>query len=450
VWLARDGSEKVALKILLKTKPIAYARFRDEIHVMRDSVGVQGILPIIDCELPEKLETARAWYAMPVATPIVVHLASATARDKVAAVASIAETLAVLHARGIRHRDIKPTNLLAKDGCYYLGDFGLVDYPKKKDLTGRREELGPRWTMAPEVRRFGRDADPLSADVYSLAKTLWILLRGEAKGFEGQYIPGGILSIRPSVGQLYITSLESLLVEATDHDPKKRPIMARFAEGLRRWIHIATSFPEHNRLEWEETQRRLFPLVLPERTVWTSINEIVDVLNVLGETSNLNHLLFPSGGGLDLKRAAQSARENGCIEIDTNGIITIVKPLRLLFESFGAKPEWNYFRLEADRLVPCGVYPGLDEKRGHEEVTDVGGKLYAPRACLDANEYRGKRLPKGSRGVMRYFGGAFVIFQKTSIYNSTPQTYDGRHNKMTSDEFREYIARIIGRLAKRS
>jgi hypothetical protein len=36
-------------------------------------------------------------------------------------------------------------------------------------------------------------------------------------------------------------------------------------------------------------------------------------------------------------------------------------------------------------------------------------------------------------------GGDFVIFQKTSMYNRIGATYDGRHNQMTTDEFRHYI-----------
>jgi hypothetical protein len=32
-----------------------------------------------------------------------------------------------------------------------------------------------------------------------------------------------------------------------------------------------------------------------------------------------------------------------------------------------------------------------------------------------------------------------VIFQKTSKYNFIPDTYDARHNKMSTDEFRSYI-----------
>ena len=39
--------------------------------------------------------------------------------------------------------------------------------------------------------------------------------------------------------------------------------------------------------------------------------------------------------------------------------------------------------------------------------------------------------------------GDFVIFSKMSFYNHASSTYDGRHNQMTTDEFREYIAQKV-------
>ncbi|WP_143960188.1 hypothetical protein [Litoribacter populi] len=49
------------------------------------------------------------------------------------------------------------------------------------------------------------------------------------------------------------------------------------------------------------------------------------------------------------------------------------------------------------------------------------------------------------KNVTRWFRGSFVIFCKRSIYNRNPSTYDGRHNKMTTDEFRDYIQRSVDR-----
>ncbi len=445
VWLAVANGKQVAIKLLTKPKPMAYARFRAEVGALKLTAGIRGVLPVLGENLPPELGSARPWYAMPVATPLLKVVAKSTTRAKVLAIAEAAETLAMLHDKKIVHRDIKPANLLDYEGRCHIADFGLVDYPERPDITIGKEQIGPRWTMAPEVRREGSDADAFPADVYSLAKTLWIVLTGEQKGFDGQYHPGGELSIKKYCGDLYITPLEDLLSEGTDNDPKGRPTMRAFAERLHRWLRISGRFPDYNPLQWAEVQSRFFPLGVPARAVWEDIDDIVTILNVLGGTSNLNHLFFPSGGGLDLQRAVRSTRENGCIELFTDGYISVVKPTRLLFESFGDDPEWNYFRLETGVLEPSGAYAQYLTDWYEEDLTEIGGQTYVDSSCWDCGEYESKPLPEGSRLLTRYFRGSFVIFQKTSFYNQVMNSYDAGHNEMDADEFRARIATEIGR-----
>jgi serine/threonine-protein kinase len=362
VWLAAGpNGKKAALKILIKLKDSSLARFKDEITALNLAAGVPGVLPILDSHLPKRVGTDRPWYAMSVAVPLLDATKNASTTEKVERIAEVAETMSILHKKGIAHRDIKPGNLLLYEQRCHIGDFGLVDYPNKGDVTAPREQLGARWTMAPEVLREGSQADALPADVFSLGKTMWIILTGIEKGFDGQYDPGGAVSIRKHCGDLYITPLEDLLVASTELRSDRRPTMEAFAERLREWIRISDSFPEHNPLQWAEVQRRLFPLNVPARAVWENLDEIIAVLNILGETSNLNHLFYPGSGGLDLERAVASRREPGCIELIANGMPTIVRPSRLMFESFGADAEWNYFRLETAELEPSGVYDEVGE-----------------------------------------------------------------------------------------
>ena len=92
------------------------------------------------------------------------------------AIIEIGRTLEFLHAKDISHRDIKPDNIFFLDGGYVLGDFGLVHYPGCISCTQTESHLGAWSTMAPEMRRNPKTSDGKKADVYSLAKTLWILI----------------------------------------------------------------------------------------------------------------------------------------------------------------------------------------------------------------------------------------------------------------------------------
>ena len=449
VWRAKTGNgENSALKILTKNKAIAYKRFHDEVKIMA-SCGIDGVVPVLDSYLPEWPTENRAWYAMPVGVPLTEFMEGKTLADKVSLFVSVANTLVELHDKEISHRDIKPANIIIINSIAYLGDFGLVDYPDKDDLTGVREELGPRWTMAPEIRRHEQQGDFRPADVYSLAKSLWITICGKNEGFDGRYDSSEAISIKPYASKEFIKPLEELLSEATEHNPKLRPGMRELRDRLLSWLEIHADFERINPQEWKYAQKKLFPISTPSHAEWTDIETIVSVLNTIGPKTNLNHLFFPSGGGLDLEHAKFSEWETGCIELTTDGLVSILKPKVLQFEGFGVGEEWDYFRLECDFLEPSGVYdePSL---RGYEEVLDLGGGRYVNRSYWDYGEFDGEPLPEGAKPISRYFEGSFVIFQKTSTYNRIPATYDGRHSKMSAKEFRDFIVNMVAHKKYRS
>ena len=97
-------------------------------------------------------------------------------RDAVEIAARIARTLALCHAEGLVHRDLKPDNVLfGDDGEPRLADFGLV-HQTTSSLTETGTLMGTPAYMAPEQLE-GQAVDG-KADVYSLGALLYEMIAG--------------------------------------------------------------------------------------------------------------------------------------------------------------------------------------------------------------------------------------------------------------------------------
>lgn len=442
VWQATHDdrpSEVYAIKLLKKIDFVSYTRFRDEVKILKENGDIKGLLQIIDYGLPKKPKEVTPWYTMPLATPLKIYMEGKSPEQIVDIILSVSGTLTELHSRGISHRDIKPANILVKDDAIYLSDFGLVEYPGKEDVTPKRKDVGARWTIAPEMRRNPDMADGKFADVYSMAKTLWILLTGIEQGFDGQYSVGSSIEISRLVSSIYHVSLDNLFHKSTDHEPANRPSIQEFAAELVKWKELNKNFENRSKLEWLNIQSKLFPHAEPKTVIWENINDIISILNIISEPDQVNHTMFPDGGGLDLE-GAKLANEEGCVEINFDGCAYVVKPKRLIFECFHDHSDWNYFRLETEELEPIGKH---GTERFDEGFTEIEPCVYSDYECYDFNDFNGDTLPVSARPVIRILKGSFLICLRTGVYNSVPATYDGRHNKFSADDFRSYIERVI-------
>jgi serine/threonine protein kinase len=181
VWRVETGEGRTGAIKILSTRQrrdgrYRLDRFRDEISFLITHPRLPGILPLLDSNICDNLDDP-SWYVMPVAIPIREALGSDPEPEMVIrAAAAIATTLASLADEGVAHRDIKPDNLFELDGRWVIGDFGLVTYPEKNPRTEHGRKLGPTDYMAPEMRQDADLADPGPADVWALAKTIWVLL----------------------------------------------------------------------------------------------------------------------------------------------------------------------------------------------------------------------------------------------------------------------------------
>lgn len=217
--------------------PTRIARFRDEVQAMRKCADIPGVLPVLDADV-EPSTDSQPWFVMGLARPINKELSHSPKLQRVVeAIGSIASVLQGMHVRGISHRDIKPENLFFYEGAWAVGDFGLVSFEGKTSETERGERIGPLYYIAPEMLNSAAQADGRSADVFSLAKTLWVLATGQRFPLPGAYdTMHEAFRIGSYIAEERTGALDKLIASATAFSPTVRPAMSQVAAELAAWL----------------------------------------------------------------------------------------------------------------------------------------------------------------------------------------------------------------------
>ena len=149
------------------------------------------------------------------------------------------EGLAFAHARGIVHRDVKPSNVLLAEEervSVRLFDFGLALMADADTLTAVGDVPGTLAYISPE-RLHGQEAGP-AADVWAVGVLLWEALAGHHPFWRtspletGEEIKTGAPSIRearPDLPDGLIAAVDAAL----SVDPERRPAASALAIDLR-------------------------------------------------------------------------------------------------------------------------------------------------------------------------------------------------------------------------
>ena len=145
----------------------------------------------------------------------------------------IASALAVAHASGIVHRDVKPGNvLIAEDGSAKITDFGISHALGDTTLTSTGMVTGTPAYLAPEVAR-GVESS-FASDVFSLGATLYAATEGTPP-FGTDQNPMAVLH-KVASGQVNPPRrsgpLTPLLERMLAADPASRPPMIDVAHTL--------------------------------------------------------------------------------------------------------------------------------------------------------------------------------------------------------------------------
>lgn len=320
-----------------------------------------------------------------------------------------------------------------------IKDFGLANFPKKERISGTNEKIGPAFTIAPEMRRISTVADYKKADVYSLAKTIYVILTKNWLTFDGQYNKESNFSLinhldvkinkMKLIGATEYNSillLEKLLEAATHNDPEKRPTIVEFRDHFRFWLESNSNYKLRNSIEWDDALLKLFPFGVTDSARWTNIYDIAKVLNILFNTYDaLNHSFFPISGGLDFETAE-------IIKLDEVDFILVnssylMKPKELIFESM-QDAKWSYFRLELQEMKPF-----FNNKFNHknEEIIFINKDNVIFEETNDT-----------TKELSLFLQGSFLIVQKMAIINSLDYELDhymGLHNSMSNEEYKLFL-----------
>ncbi|MDC0717438.1 protein kinase domain-containing protein [Nannocystis bainbridge] len=182
VWHARDerNQREVALKVLHgqfaedKTRRDRFFRGAWKMSELQHPAIVQVLEPYGE-------EAGRHFFVMEYMAGGTLHEAvldrKLTHDQVVAGIVAVGQALVHAHARGLVHRDVKPSNVLLGDvGAAKLTDFDLV---REQDSPGstRTGPMGSFIYAAPEVLNRPQDADH-RADIYGLAMTAVFGLHG--------------------------------------------------------------------------------------------------------------------------------------------------------------------------------------------------------------------------------------------------------------------------------
>jgi serine/threonine-protein kinase len=185
VYLARDPSleRKVALKLLhpaLAVDPDFRARFVAEARAAA-ALDHPHVLPVYEAgEEAGQLYLAMRYVAGFDLGTLLAREGALPLERTLRFLSQIASALDAAHARGLVHRDVKPTNVLIAPGEHaYLADFGLArpTTPYSSALTRPGQLVGSVDYLAPELLA-GAQASARS-DIYALGIVAFEMFTGK-------------------------------------------------------------------------------------------------------------------------------------------------------------------------------------------------------------------------------------------------------------------------------
>ena len=235
------GGRPVAVKVIradLATDPEFRVRFAREVAAVRRVSGLFTAL-VVDADVDSGVPwLATAYVAGPSLAEAVTIDGPMAARPALALAAGLAESLSAIHAAGVVHCDLKPSNvLLSPDGPRVI-DFGISCAAGPGKNTGLAAGAG--WVtgspgfMSPEQALGGEIGPP--SDIFSLGAVLAFAATGRGPFGRGSRpeVAYRLVYGPPDLSEMP-AGLRSLVERCLNKDPEQRPtadeVLAAANEG---------------------------------------------------------------------------------------------------------------------------------------------------------------------------------------------------------------------------
>ena len=223
------GGRPVAVKVIradLAADPEFRVRFAREVAAVRQVSGLFTAL-VLDADVESALPwLATAYVAGPSLAEAVTGDGPMAAQPALALAAGLAESLSAIHAAGVVHCDLKPSNvLLSPDGPRVI-DFGISRAAGPGKSTASAAGVG--WVtgspgfMSPEQALGGEIGPP--SDIFSLGTVLSFATTGRGPFGRGSRpeVAYRLVYGRPDLGEIP-AGLRPLVERCLAKDPDQRP-----------------------------------------------------------------------------------------------------------------------------------------------------------------------------------------------------------------------------------
>jgi eukaryotic-like serine/threonine-protein kinase len=254
VHRARDErlDRDVAVKILLPNHagdPVLAGRFEREARSLA-AAAHPGVVAVFDVDPGDPAAGVEPFFVMELCQGGSLADRLSVGRrlapdDLIPILISVTDGLAGLHARGVVHRDVKPSNIMLTTDRAKLADFGLArsdDPAEASDLTAPGTAVGTMGYLAPDVLAGGPAGAP--SDIYGLGVAAFVGLTGsmprQANSVADLVAAGSrpaplVSSVAPDLG----VAFDEPIAAALNVDPSSRPDALSFgsalASALGRW-----------------------------------------------------------------------------------------------------------------------------------------------------------------------------------------------------------------------